>query len=95
MTKYCITAESSSDEERDLKDEFKTYEWVLNAEKKWVWRGPKWRNSFEISDLLKAGDTVLTAKETGNSITTGAPVEIELRIARNETKYPISEMPSE
>lgn len=95
MAKFCITAARSSDETRELKDEFKTYEWVQNAEEKWVWRGPKWRTSFEISDLLSGGNTVLTAKQTGTTINTGAPVELELRIASNETKYPISEMPNE
>ena len=48
-----------------------------------------------IAALLEAGHDVLTAKKGGNGIRTGAAVELELRISRNDTRYKISEMPDE
>jgi hypothetical protein len=46
-----------------------------------------------IAALLEAGHEVLTAKRGKNGIATGAAVEPELRISRNESAYKISEMP--
>jgi hypothetical protein len=52
-----------------------------------------WKRSAEIAALLDAGNEVLTAKENESTISTGAAVELELRIAKNESKFKISDMP--
>lgn len=96
MEKYRIVKARSSVEERDLKDEFKTYKRELNpATQKYEWNSKGWLSIHKISDYLRNGDEVLTAQIQGKRMVDGAPVELELRIATNETDFPISEMPSE
>ncbi len=56
-----------------------------------------WKTIHDVSAYLKAGNEVLTGKvtQTGDkgTMTDGAAVELELRIAKNDTKFKISDMP--
>lgn len=95
MEKYRIVKARSSVEERELKDEFKTYKRELNpVTKQYEWNSKGWLSIHEISDYLRNGDEVLTAEVQEKKMVDGAPAELELRIATNETKFKISEMPN-
>lgn len=93
MAKYCITAARPKNAAQHLKSEFNLWKWQKNEDGKMVWSPKGWKRAAEIAELLDAGNDVLTAKEGETSIATGAAVELELRIAKNETKYKISDMP--
>jgi len=58
-----------------------------------MWMPKNWKSTAEIAVLLNGGNEVLTARENEASITTGSSVEVELRIAKNETKFKVSDMP--
>lgn len=92
MAMYCITAARPKGAAQHLKSEFKT--WKArdeNGERTWTLEG--WKRAAEIAALLDAGNQVQTAKENDKSITSGAAVELELRIAKNESSFRISDMP--
>lgn len=94
MDKYCITAARPKDAEHHLNSEF----WLWKQEKRkegWKWVSKDWQRVSVIAELLEAGHEVLTAMRRNTGITTGAAVELELRIAHNDTNYKISEMPDE
>ncbi len=95
MAKYCITAARPKNATQHLKSEFKLWMWEKNKDGNLVWRPKGWKRAAEIATLLDAGNQVLTAKENEDTISTGVSVELELRIAKNETKYKISDMPDE
>lgn len=94
MSLYCITAAKHENPDNHLASMFKL--WKYNEEKK-VWKCLDWKDAFFIVALLQdSQNTVLTAKhdEKEKEITFGAPIEFELRIAKKEKKYKISDMPS-
>ena len=93
MSKYRITAARPKNAAHHLNSEFKLWKWEKKEDGTWKWVPKGWRRTAEISALLDAGNEVLTAKENETSITSGAAVELELRIAKNETKFKISDMP--
>lgn len=93
MTKYCITAANHDNFQNHCASKFKMWEYVYNEDDGRVWIPLGEKSLFFIADLLNSGHEVITARENSRSITRGAPVEIELRIARNETHFKISEMP--
>lgn len=47
----------------------------------------------DVSALIKGGNEVRTGKIEGDKMQNGAAVELELRIAKNETNYKVSDMP--
>ena len=93
MASYCITAANHNNQNNHCASSFKLWKFdtTINL---WIEVGAKPLN--HISELLAAGHSVHSAKldKDGDNITLGAPVEIELRIAKNETNYKISEMPT-
>lgn len=93
MAKYCITAAKPKNASQHLKSEFKLWKWEKKDDDKWSWFPKGWKRAAEIAALLDGGHEVLTARENETTITEGAPVELELRIAKNETKFKISDMP--
>ena len=93
MAKYCITATKPADADHHLKTQFKLWRYEKQPDDTWKWAPKGWESGGQIAALLEAGHEVLTAKKNSNTISTGAAVELEFRIARNGTKYKISEMP--
>lgn len=92
MADYCITAARPKNATRHLKSEFNLWKAEkINGETLWSPQG--WKRGTAIATLLGAGHRVLTAREEDDSISIGAPVEMELRISKNETEYKISDMP--
>jgi|GEM_PF-2256843 len=95
MEKYRIVEARSSVEERDLKDEFKTYKRELNpTTKKYEWNSKGWLSIHTISDYLRNGDEVRTGKIVDDMMKHGEAVELELRISDNDSDYPLSGMPN-
>jgi hypothetical protein len=91
MGRYCITAANHTNPDNHCASKFKV--WEYNSEKKtWMPLGGKSINF--VSDLLAAGHTVLSARENPDTITEGARIELELRIAKNETQFKVSAMPT-
>lgn len=93
MDRYCITAARPKNAAHHLNSEFKLWKWEKKEDGNWKWIPKGWKRAAEIASLLDSGNEVLTAKESETSIASGAPVELELRIARNETNFKISDMP--
>ncbi len=94
METYCITAARPNDAEHHLNTEFKLWRREQRAgQSKWIPEG--WKRIAAVVELLEAGHEVKTAKQGANGIRTGAPIEVVLRISRNDTDYPIGEMPNE
>lgn len=91
MSTYCITAAKPKAASSHLKSQF--YTWRKGDDGKWHAEG--WQSTSQIVSLMHGGHAVLTAKKTQTGISAGAPVEVELRIAKNQTNYPISQMPDQ
>lgn len=94
MSKYCITAVNHTNPSNHCASKFKVWEYRYSSERgEYFWRSLGGKSINFVSDLLAEGHEVLSAKENETNITTGAPIELELRIARNDTKFKISDMP--
>ncbi len=91
MSKYCITAANHSNKNNHCASSFKVWEYN-DATGKWNSLGGKPINY--VNDLLANGHTVLSAKENEKNLSLGKPIETELRIAKNETQYKVSDMPT-
>jgi hypothetical protein len=91
MDTYCITAANHKNKSNHVASSFLV--WLLDTEAD-VWRkqGPK--SAKEVVALIEAGNKVLTGKENEKTISSGEPIEVELRIAKNKTNYDISNMPT-
>jgi len=89
--RYCITAVQHKNTDNHCASKFKTWEYNSSASS---WRLVGWKSLNEISDLLAEGHEVLSARKNPETITLGAKVEVELRIARNGTQFKISSMPT-
>ncbi|TCQ02677.1 hypothetical protein C8J34_11641 [Rhizobium sp. PP-F2F-G36] len=92
MAKYRIISARPKNADHHLNSQFKLY--VLD-EKKNSWSSFGWKSISDVSDLLQAGHEVRTGKIVNDKMSTGAPVELELRIAKNDTKYKLSDMPDD
>ncbi|AJZ58594.1 hypothetical protein OI25_594 [Paraburkholderia fungorum] len=90
MARYCITAANHDDPNNHVASKFKLWLWKPETEK---WSPQNSASAKQVVELIESGHEVFTAHQGEKSITPGAPVEVELRIAKNETKYPISKMP--
>lgn len=97
MGKYRITAARPKDADHHLNTEFKVFELQQKPDKTWKWRFVGWKSIYAVSALLDNGNEVRTGKVTTSGdetiMTDGAAVELELRIAKNDTKFKISDMP--
>lgn len=97
MGKYRITAARAKNADSDLNAEFKVFERQQKPDKSWTWQLLGWKSIYEVAGLLSAGHEVLTGKvtKTGNkaSMTDGEAVELELRIAKNDSKFKLGDMP--
>lgn len=94
MEKYCVTAANHNNNKDNRASEFKVWKWIQNDEKKWVWN-PLGKQSLNyVAKLLAQGDQVLSAKQTSTGITSGYPIELELRIARNDENFKITDLPT-
>lgn len=91
MGRYCITAANHTNPNNHCASNFKLWEYNTGKE---AWFPLGGKPIDYINDLLRNGHTVLSAKELSDKIFVGAPVEVELRIAKNETNYKISDMPT-
>ena len=90
MAEYRIVAARPKNASNHLNSQFKLYK--LNG-KNDGWDLIGWKPIGEVSDLMRAGHEVRTGKIVNNSMNDGAAVEVELRIAKNDTIYKISDMP--
>jgi hypothetical protein len=90
MAKYRIVAARPKGATNHLNSEFKMYKF---NEEKATWQTAGWKTIHDVSILLKAGNEVRTGKVEAGEMHSGAAVELELRISKNDTKYKISDMP--
>ncbi|HDR9098762.1 TPA: hypothetical protein QDB15_005357 [Burkholderia vietnamiensis] len=98
MAKYCVTAANHNGTKDGRASEFKVWEWKLDTtdnKSKWFPLGKKPLNF--VANLLATGNAVVSAKEVkkGNElkISTGAAIELELRIAKNDENFKITDLP--
>lgn len=90
MAQYRIVAARPKNASNHLNSQFKLYNY---DDKEKTWKLAGWKSISEVSNLLQAGNEVCTGKIVGGKMSSGAVVELELRIAKNDTNYKISDMP--
>lgn len=90
MAKYCITAANHKNPNNHVASSFLVWRF---DEKENIWKKQGATSAKDVVGLVEAGHTVLTAHEKPDSISTGEPIEVELRIAKNKTNYDVSKMP--
>lgn len=98
MTKYCVTAANRNSTKDDRVSEFKLWEYKQNDKKEWQWFPLGKKTLNYVAALLAAGDEVISGKEVKEKeevkkITSGAAIEIELRIAKNDESFKITDLP--
>jgi hypothetical protein len=93
MATYCITAANHTNLNNQIASSF--YIWQQD-ELAGGWKRVGARSEGQVIELLQHGNTVLTAQYDAikHEIDTGAAVEIELRITKNDVRFPISKMPT-
>lgn len=90
MAKYRIVAARPKNASNHLNSQFKMFEWDGNEK---TWKSVGWKSISDVSNLMRGGHEILTGAIVDNKMKDGAAVEIELRIAKNDTNYKISDMP--
>lgn len=102
MTRYCIFAARPNGAVSHANSQFKMSKYVKDGNGEWVWRQIGWKTINQVSDYLREGHVVRTAKRTPPEekgqrgvITLGALVELELRVSKNGGDFNISEMPED
>lgn len=95
MTKYCITAANHDGASDHRASEFNVWEYRYNEkEEKWKWYPLGGKSLDYVAALLVKGNDVVSGKENEDSITTGAAIEIVLRIAKNDAQVKITDLPT-
>jgi hypothetical protein len=94
MTKYCVTAANHNNEKDQRASEFQLWKFVQNGEGEWVWRSQGKKSLNFVAELLAQGNEVLSGEEKPESIIPGAAIELELRIARNDKNFKITDLPT-
>jgi hypothetical protein len=98
MAKYCITAANHKNANDDRASEFQVWKYVQKEDKTWVWRDAGKQSLNQVAALLAQGDQVVSAtveNEDGkSSMKVGYPIELELRIAKNDKKFKITDLPT-
>ena len=92
MSKYRIVSARPKNANGHLNSQFKMY---MMDEKIGSWTLNGWKSIADVNNLLQDGHEVLTGKVTNGKMSSGAAVELELRIAKNDTKYKINDMPED
>ncbi|THJ54915.1 hypothetical protein E9536_08490 [Burkholderia sp. LS-044] len=94
MAKYCITGANHNGAEDHRASEFNVWERKLNNDKtKWVWGHVGKKSLDYVASLLAKGHEVVSGEEGKDTITPGAPIEIVLRIAKNDENFKITDLP--
>ncbi len=94
MTDYCITAVRRANENDDRVSHVKLWEWAFNKdENKNMWHPLGAKSTSFVVKRLADGHSVRSATKTETGIRTGADIEYVLRIALNEDRVKIGEMP--
>ncbi|WP_175994705.1 hypothetical protein [Burkholderia vietnamiensis] len=99
MTKYCITAANHNNPDDDRASEFEVHQLKKKEnEEGWVWSRLGKKSLNEVAMLLAQGNEVISAerKKQGNNyvMIEGYPIELELRIAKNDKKFKITDLPT-
>ncbi|MFZ6655921.1 hypothetical protein [Undibacterium sp. TJN19] len=91
MATFCVTAANHKNIKNHCASSFNL--WEKNTDDN-IYRRIGATPLSKLVALIADGNIVLTGRENEDSITVGAPIEAELRIAKNEKHFPISEMPT-
>lgn len=102
MTKYCVTAANHNNAKDQRASEFELWQWVDGDQnKEGVWNGLGKKSLNHVAGLLAQGHQVLSAKavkkeneQNRYTITPGFPLELELRIAKNDKNFKITDLPT-
>lgn len=90
--KYRIVSAKPKGVTNHCNSSFKVYQWGTHNGKL-DWWNVGWKSINEISRYLSEGHEVRTGQYKGGKMIDGAPVELELRIAKNSSDFRISDMP--
>ncbi|MCO8321128.1 hypothetical protein ABEG10_11785 [Burkholderia cenocepacia] len=99
MTKYCITAANHNNPDDDRASEFELHQLVKKEkEEGWVWNRLGKKSLNEVAALLAQGHEVISAEREKQGdkyvMNKGYPIELELRIAKNDKKFKITDLPT-
>lgn len=89
MANYCIVAANHENPNSHVASSFDVY---MEIEKN-NWHSQAAMSAKQVVELIEKKNSVRTGKIEDGELFLGAPVEVELRIAKNQVHYPISEMP--
>lgn len=93
MAQYCITAANHENKTNHVASSFLV--WLFDEkQKQWISQGGQ--SAKNVVGLIESGHSVITGElsKDGKTLNRGEKVEVELRIARNSSKYDISNMPT-
>ncbi|MEA9587688.1 hypothetical protein VC279_12005 [Xanthomonas sp. WHRI 10064A] len=94
MTDYCITAVRRANKDDNRVSHVNLWELTFDKEKnRNVWRSCGAKSTADVVKLLADGHRVRSGKENETTITPGADIEFVLRIAQNDDRVKIGEMP--
>ncbi|WP_349752809.1 hypothetical protein [Xanthomonas campestris] len=94
MTDYCITAVRRANKDDNRVSHVKLWEWAFNKEEnKNMWHPLGAKSTSYVVKLLAEGHRVRSATKTETGIKAGADIEFVLRIAQNDDRVKIGEMP--
>lgn len=100
MTDYCVTGVNRKNPNDDRVSELKVWKYVISEKTgKRIWSLLGKKSSNFVADLLAKGDRVFSAREEKENgvlkqIKRGDEIEFVLRIAGNDEKFKITDMPS-
>ncbi|QJP72060.1 MULTISPECIES: hypothetical protein [Burkholderia] len=98
MTKYCITGANHKNANDDRASEFKVYQLAQEEDGTWMWNSLGKKSLNFVANLLATGNKVISAKivKEGDKrvMEEGYPIELELRIAKNDKKFKITDLPT-
>ena len=92
MDKYCITAANHKNPQNHVASSFQVWRLIIVKGNE-MWDPLGAMTTKDVVELLGKGHEVITGKFDGESIESGAAIEVELRIVENKKTFPISEMP--
>lgn len=94
MTDYCITAVRRANKDDKRVSHVNLWKYVfVEDKKKYMWHPLGAQSTAEVVKLLADGHRVRSGKENDTSISPGDEIEFVLRIAGNDERVKIGDMP--
>lgn len=90
MATYCVTAVKRTNPNDDRVSHFDLWELTPDGQ---AWNSLEWKSLNYVAALLIKGNEVLSGTISNEKMETGYPLELELRIAKNDEDFKLTDMP--